>query len=217
MKKKMAILGLVLIFLTGCTNINTTSYKDIITSVVTSKHNLTNAHRTGYSYYLPNGVMAKDAKDFNEVLTDANNTYYFYVDVVSYYNRVIEEYQIDTNAYYSEKINYEDKYGYLEINQQKNNKYLVEIMYNYAKIEVIVDSNNLKEAITNSIVILSSIDYNKDVLANIIGDNVLQFNEETYDIFKTKKQDSDFLDVESNNIYDNNDENTKEEDPDLIN
>ena len=90
-------------------------------------------------------------------------------------------------------------------------------MYNYAKIEVIVDSNNLKEAITNSIVILSSIDYNKDVLANIIGDNVLQFNEETYDIFKTKKQDSDFLDVESNNIYDNNDENTKEEDPDLIN
>ena len=87
-------------------------------------------------------------------------------------------------------------------------------MYNYAKIEVIVDSNKINEAITNSIVILSSINYNKDILANIIGDNVLQFNEEKFDIFKTKKTDSDFLDVEQNNIYNDND--IKEEDPDLI-
>ena len=214
MKKKITILFLSLILLTGCTNINKADYKEIITSSVTSKYNITNAYRTGYSYYLPSGISSTNSKYYNETLEDSTNTYYFYVDVVSYYNRVIEEYTINPNAYYSEKINYEDKYGYIEINQQKNNKYLIEIMYNYAKIEVIVDSNKINEAITNSIVILSSINYNKDILANIIGDNVLRFNEEKFDIFKTKKTDSDFLDVEQNNIYNDND--IKEEDPDLI-
>lgn len=37
------------------------------------------------------------------------------------------------------------KFGYVEVNLLKNDKYLVEIMYNYAKIEVIVDKSNLNE------------------------------------------------------------------------
>lgn len=217
MKKKIAILGVLVCLLTGCTVANKASYNEIITSAVTSKFNLNNQYRTGYSYYLPNGVSSTNATDYNESITDNNYTYYLYVDVVSYYNRVVETYEENSGSYYSQKINYEDKYGYLEINKQKNDKYLIEIMYNYAKIEVMVEESSIKECVSKSIIILSSINYNNEILANIVGDNVLQFNEEEFNIFDTKKSSSDFLDVESNNVYNDTDENTKQEDPDLIN
>src|SRR5574344_298305 len=212
MKKKIILIIALLLIVTGCTKINDLNYNDIISSVVTSKYNLANQYRTGYKYYLPNGISSIDSKDFNETLASSNIKYYLYVDVVSYYNRVVEEYKEDSSAYYSLKINYEDKYGYLEVNQQKNNKYFIEIMYNYAKIEMIVDEDELNEAITNAIIILTSMNYNNSVLTNIVGDNVLQFNEEEFNIFKAKKQESDFLDVESSNVYD--DSASDVEDPD---
>src|SRR5574344_319439 len=216
MKKKIILIIALLLIVTGCTKINDLNYNDIISSVVTSKYNLANQFRTGYKYYLPNGMSSIDSKDFNETLSSGDIKYYLYVDVVSYYNRVVEEYQTDENAYYSNKINYEDKYGYLEVNKQDNNKYFIEIMYNYAKIELIVDENKINEGITNAIIILTCMDYNNNVLANIVGDNVLQFNEEEFNIFQAKKQESDFLDVESNNVYDNSSD-VKPDDPDLIN
>jgi hypothetical protein len=216
MKKKVIIMLIIIFFTAGCVKINNLNYDEIINNIISSKYNLNNQYRTGYKYYLPNGVIATNSKDYNEALADEFNNYYLYVDVVSYYNRVISEYTIDPTAFYSTKINYEDKYGYLEINKQQNNKYLIEIMYNYAKIEMIVDYNNIKESITNAIIILSSIQYNNDILANLVGDNVLQFNEEEFNIFQVKKDASNFLDVESNNIYEDTPD-AETEDPDLVN
>jgi hypothetical protein len=86
-------------------------------------------------------------------------------------------------------------------------------MYNYAKIEVIVDESGIKEAVSNAMIILSSVKYNNEIIENIIGDNILQFKETDFNIFETKKTESNFLEVESNNIYVDN--TTK--DPDLIN
>ena len=80
---------------------------------------------------------------------------------------------------------------------------------------LIVDKDDINRCVSNAIIILSSVDFNNEILTNIVGDNVLQFNEEEFDIFKTKKQTSDFLDVESNNVYNDTDD-TKQEDPDLI-
>ena len=214
MKKKIILMIISLIILSGCTYINNEEYSELLSSVITSDYELFNTYRSGYKYYLPNGLNTIDIKDFNEKLKDKKYSYYLYVDVVSYYNRVVEEYQIDNNAYYSYKINYEDKFGYLEVNKVKSNKYFVEIMYNYAKIEVIVDEHDLNKTIANSIIMLSSISYNNDILANIVGDNVLQFNEEEFNIFKAKKDTSNFLEVESNNIYEEIEET--EVDPDLV-
>ena len=213
MKKKITLLGIMILLLTGCTSINNISYQEIITSVVTSNYELTNTYRKGYKYYLPNGMDSVNTKDFNEIIEDKYYNDYLYVDAVSYYNRVIEDYQKDDNAYYSEKINFEDKFGYIEVNKQKNDKYFIEIMYNYAKIEVIVDEKDLNKAICNSIIILSSINYNNDILSNIVGDNILEFNEEVLDIFKAKKEKSNFLEVEENNVYEDVEE---EKDPDLV-
>ena len=213
MNKKIILFITGLILLTGCTYIEKIPLDEIIVSVITSDYELNNTYRSGYKYYLPNGMDTIDVKDFNEKLEDKNYTYYLYVDVVSNYNRVIEEYEVNPDAYYSYKINYEDKFGYLEVNLQKNNKYFIEIMYNYAKIEVIVDKDDINKVVSNSIIILSSITYNNDILASIVGDNVLQFNEEEFNIFRARRESSNFLDVESNNIYE---EVEEEIDPDLV-
>ena len=211
--KKFVVLTLVLLLFTGCTNINDENYNSIISSVVTSKYNIYNENRSGYKYYMPTSMSSVDTKDYNEKISTGKYNYYLFVDVVSYYNRIIIDYKKDDNAYYSEPINYEDKYGYIEINRQENKKYLVEIMYNYAKIEVMVEECDIKEAITNSIIILSSINYNNEILASIVGDNALEFNEETFDIFQAKKKESNYLDVEAADVYEEPDE---EVDPDLV-
>ena len=212
MKKKLLFMLALLVFFTGCTNVSKSSYDEIVDSIINSKYNIENVFRTGYKYYAPNSMMSVDSRDYNEIVATNNYNYYLYVDVVSYYNRVISEYSVNSNAYYSKSINFEDKYGYIEINKQSNGKYLVEIMYNYAKIEVMVEECDLKNTVANAMIILSSISYNNNILQSIIGDNALQFNEETYDIFKTKKQTTNYLDVEANDIY----EEVETTDPDLV-
>ena len=211
MKKIIIMIGL-LVLLTGCTNINKLSYEEIMNniSVNSSKRNI---YRTGYSYYLPRGMQVADSTLYNEIIEDANNRYYLYVDVVSYDKKIEKEYQVNSNAIYSSKISFEDKFGYVEINLLKNDKYLVEIMYNYAKIEVIVDKNNCKEAMLSIINILKSVEYNDSIIANLMGDDILNFNEEEFNIFNTKGSESNYITVDDN--Y--KEEEEKFFDPDLIN
>ena len=212
---KYLALIIVIILLCGCQVIEKASYDNLISNVVTSKYDLKNTYRTGYNFYLPNGIKSSEINEYNEILTDSKYNYYLYVDVVSFYNRVIEEYEKDDTAFYSQKINYADKFGYLEVNKLENDKYLIEIMYNYAKIEVIVHSYDLNDAITKSLIVLASINYNNEILANVVGDDSLQFDEEKFDIFSTKKKDiTNILDVGSSEIEDNKDEGFN--DPDLI-
>ena len=209
---KKIILILAVIILTGCTSIDNISYDEIISEIVSSKYEIYNENRSGYKYYTPCNISSNDTIDYNEILEDDSYRYYFYVDVVSYYNRVIESYEVDNNAFYSKAINYQDKFGYIEINEVSNNKYLLEIMYNYAKIEVIVDKYDLPKAISNSLIILSSVKYNSEILETIVGENILTSKEIEFNIFETKKTESNFLEVEANNIY-----VEEENDPDLIN
>ena len=209
---KKFILILAVIILTGCTSIDNVSYDEIISEIVSSKYEIYNENRSGYKYYTPSNISSNDTIDYNEILEDDSYRYYFYVDVVSYYNRVIESYEVDNNAFYSKAINYQDKFGYIEINEVSNNKYLLEIMYNYAKIEVIVDKYDLSKAISNSLIILSSVKYNSEILETIVGENILTSKEIEFNIFETKKTESNFLEVEANNIY-----VEEENDPDLIN
>lgn len=211
MKKIIIMIGL-LVLLTGCTNINKLSYEEIMNniSVNSSKRNI---YRTGYSYYLPRGMQVADSTLYNEIIEDANNRYYLYVDVVSYDKKIEKEYQVNSNAIYSSKISFEDKFGYVEINLLKNDKYLVEIMYNYAKIEVIVDKRYCNEAMLSIINILKSVEYNDSIIANLMGDDILNFNEEEFNIFNTKGSESNYITVDDN--Y--KEEEEKIFDPDLIN
>ena len=211
--KKFLVVLIAILILSGCSNIQSKDYDTLINEAASSKYDIVNTYRTGYNYYAPGNMDISNILDYNETLEDSSHKYYFYVDVVSYYNRVIENYEVNPEAYYSKVINYQDKYGYIEINKWKNGKYLLEIMYNYAKIEVIVDEENIKSAITNSMVVLSSVKYNNNVLENIVGENVLTSKEIECNIFETKKSESNFLKVSEEDIYEDDD---TVKDPDLV-
>ena len=210
--KKIILIIIILVLTAGCTNINKLSYDDIVNNITTMSTK-DNIYRTGYSYYLPRGMKVADSTLYNEVIEDANSKYYLYVDVVSFYKKITKEYEINNNAIYSSKINYNDKFGYVEVNLLKNDKYLVEIMYNYAKIEVIVDKRKCKEAMLSIINILKSVEYNDSIIANLMGDDILNFNEEEFNIFNTKGSESNYLTVDN----DYKEEEEKIFDPDLIN
>ena len=212
--KKFLVVLIAILILSGCSNIQSKDYDTLINEAASSKYDIVNTYRTGYKYYAPGNMDISNILDYNETLEDSSHKYYFYVDVVSYYNRVIENYEVNPEAYYSKVINYQDKYGYIEINKWKNGKYLLEIMYNYAKIEVIVDEENIKSAITNSMVVLSSVKYNNNLLESIVGENVLTAKETEFNIFETKKNESNFLKVSEEDVYEDKD---VPNDPDLVN
>lgn len=211
MKKILIIICL--LFITGCSDIRKQSYDDIINNIAT-RANKDNVYRTGYSYYLPRGMRVSDSTLYNEAITDARYKYYLYVDIVSYYKKVTKDYSVNNNALVSKKIDYNGKFGYVEVNLLKNDKYLVEIMYNYAKIEVIVDKSNLNEAMLSIINILKSVEYNDSIIANLMGDDILNFSEEEFNIFNTKGSESNYLTVDKDA---SKEEDTKIPDPDLIN
>ena len=192
--KKIIILIISIIFLCGCTKIDNNNIGDIIKDVVSNNNYRANQFRNGYKFYLPNGLSIIKIDDRNIVFKENDIKYYMYVDIVSYYHKVENTYKENNDSYFSSLINYDNKSGYVEVNV-KNDKYLIEIMYNYAKIEVIVDSKDIASTITNSLIILSSIDFNDDVINNLLEADVLNYSEETFNIFETKANDSNFLKV----------------------
>ncbi len=116
--------------------------------------------------------------------------YYLYVDLVSYYNKVSNSYKVndDSDAVYSEILNN----GYVLVTKY-NNEYFIEVMYNYAKIEVI--SSDIKNAISRSLVVLNSISYNDSVIETLLG-NSIDYNEEKFELLGPSVNTENFLEYE---------------------
>ncbi len=191
--RKVLALILTVFALTGCTisNINTNDYMKNINTILSRKSKYTNKNAIGYQYYLPNGVVVTEVNDFNQRLMSKGDIYYLYADVVSYYHKVKSKYKIDKKAYISKELKYKNKFGYVEVNEYKN-YYYIEMMYNYAKIESYVSKSNLKDSLNNMAFILSSVKYNNDIVESLLGEEKYNLSDnETYNIFKTKKASND--------------------------
>ena len=210
--KKIFIIIVLLFITTGCTIVQIdTKSVDNITSVVLSKNNkLYNRIGKGYKYYKPRGVSYIDTNELNDILYSNGNYYYLYIDAISYYNKTNIEYKENKNLYYSKKISYDDKFGYLEI-VKEDKKYHIEFMYNYAKIEAYVDKDNLNQSVMNMAYILSSIQYNRKVIETLIGENSLDYKEEKYDIFKSERENSTFVEY-AEKYYNYDDKKDKDQD-----
>ena len=203
-----------MLFISGCQTINKTSIDDII-NVFASDIKRVNIYRTGYSYYIPTGLSVSDYSLYNEVLETDNLTFYFYIDLISYYNKVQFEYKKNEDAYYSTSLKKDDKFGYLEINLKENDQYLIEIMFNYAKIEVMVDKSDIKEALSYAVAILRSLEYNDVIINNLLNEDILSYQEETYNIFNTTSDEvSNYLKAVEQDQYI---EEEQIKDTDLIN
>lgn len=214
MKRIVLLLSLILVT-SACTNLNNLDYKDNINEVIKSNSNnkLYNHVGNGYKYYLPKYMSVKNMINFNEKINSNDYTYYLYLDVVSFNSKKQDKINKKCDINYEFKQNNNE--GFLCVNNV-NNEYLVEIVYNYAKIEVKVAKNDLNEAINNGIIILSTIKYDSDLISKMIGESKLDGSEETLNIFKDTKSKDDFLDVVEE--YDNYDDSqNKVPDYDVIN
>ncbi len=188
MKKKLLILTLSILTLTGCTNLTNANLDKITNTMLSSKTNLTNNVFDGYKYYVPRGLRMVMKNDYNaSFLDEYNNTYYLYIDIISYYNNEKLDYNINKDAYFSKELDYNKKEGYLEITKVKDsNYYFIEYMYNYGKIEAFVKEKELNSAIINMSCVLSSLKFNRTVLETIVGNKVLNYKEDIYDVMKPK-------------------------------
>lgn len=197
-KKYIALTILCLLLTTGCSigiaKVNDKNY--IIENILLDDSKLSNTGYKGYEIYVPNTLKLINKSEYNTIFKDEyNNDYYMYVDAVSYLNKVENSYEEDKNSYYSKKVVSKDnkKDGYIEINKIKN-KYFVEAVYNYGKIEVYTEEKYLNTVLTNISQVLASLKYKKKVLEALVGDNVLNYKEESFNIFTTKKSTTNYLD-----------------------
>jgi len=213
--KKIFLILVMILTLSGCTNIKSLSYDNIVNGLANNPKK-TNKFKQGFQFYIPKGLSIDDAGS-NYVILESNEAYYYlYTDLVSYHENKNFIYEINKNAIYSKKINYNKKQGFVEINLWENNQYLIEIMYNYAKIEVMVDESFINKALINSINILNSINYNDKIIESLLEDDNLTYTEEIFDMFEETKNDDNHLDyVDSDNILEEDKEEIK--DTDFIN
>lgn len=188
MKKKIILLIISILTLTGCTNLTNMSIDEVVEVMLKNDTNLSNNVFDGYKYYIPKGLRLLEKDEYNASFKDEyNNTYYFYIDVVSFYNKEEAEYKVNNKAYFSKELDYNDKKGYLEITKiEDTDAYFLEYMYNYGKIEAFVKENEIKSAIINMSSVLKSLEFNRTVLESLIGNNVLDYKEDTYDVMKPK-------------------------------
>ena len=194
---KKIFIFILLLILTGCTvvRIDTTNIDTIIDVVLTKENKLFNRVGKGYKYYVPKGVMYVDTNELNEVLYSNGNYYYLYIDLVNYYYKSKLKYKENNAAYYSRKFDKKDgfKYsGYLEITKAKDNMYHIDFMYNYSKVEALVEKEDLNESVLNISYILSTIKYNKTVIDMMMDEDYFTNKTGKYNNYKTNDSSNKF-------------------------
>lgn len=213
MKKKIVIF-LSILLLTGCSfyKIEESTVNEILDEVLSIDTKLYNNVFDGYKYYVPRGLKVIEKNNYNTRVIQGKETFYIYVDVVSYYYNVTKDFVPNSGSYFSKELKYNGKRGYINITKVKEH-YFVEFMYNYAKIEAMISEQNLKQSILNMSYILSSVKYNHSVINTLIGENILNYKEEKFDIFTSKKENNNFLEY-----YEKHEnEDYKEDEDDVLN
>lgn len=191
--KKILLIILPLFCLCGCVRLGNLNYDEIM-SYFDYNPKSANVFRNGYKLYVPKGLNVSDAGLNYMILSSVNSKYYIYFDLVAFSNKEETKYETNSNYLYSKIITKGNISGYINIKNIENDKYLIEIVYNYAKIEVMVDSGEGKEALLNAINILNSIKYDEIIIENLLKDDSLNYTEEIYDMFEKAKDNSNILD-----------------------
>lgn len=208
--KKYILAVIALLFLTGCTNLDTLSYDKIIDNTLEEKTSKSNTYLEGYKLYLPLHMTLIGDLNNNNILYSYGDKYYLYVDLISYYNKKQNEYEIEEESYkYSKNFDYKDLKGYVLVSKSKGG-YLVQTMYNYAKVEVV--TTDVKRAIADSLIVLKNIKYNYKIIDSMIGANALVYDIELFTLLGPKKNTDSFLEyVEEYGVYDEKDSNNDED------
>ncbi len=192
--KKTFILLLILVLCVGCTRIDNIENLDtLVDTIFQSGSQKANTTSLGYKYYLPMGVEKVSDKDYNQKFKVNDNYIYLYADIVSYYyQNALNFTDEDDNCYYYKKINNNGKEGYIKIEKLKSDEYFIKIIYNYTKIEAYTNKPNLNKILTDSMIILDSIDYNNKLIEKIIDEEYSSSADKEYKIDKPQDAESKF-------------------------
>lgn len=195
MKKKVSLLLVILLTMTGCTavRIDTKDIDNIVDVVLSKDNKLYNHIGKGYKYYIPRGMTYIDTNEFNDKIYSDGKYYYLYIDAVSYYHQKDVKYEKNQNSIYFRELKDEDKKGYIDI-IEKDGKYLVEFMYNYARIESLVNKEDINDVILNSSYILSTVKFNNNVIKILLDEDYFKYKEEKFELFeKVEEKNENFL------------------------
>ena len=209
---KLFMLLTTVLLLSGCVHVNRDSIETITNYIVDNNIHSYNYNSRGYKMYIPRGLSVTYSSNLNKVIKSQAYDYYLYVDLVSYFNKENLEYKKEDNIYYSEYI--KDNQGVINVSKKDNN-YLVVVQYNYAKVETMVKEKDIKIAISNSLIMLSSIQYNEQVIKAMLDEGVLSLNERPVEVFKTKDSagQNELIEIEDSEYI----EEDSEKDRDYIN
>lgn len=195
MKKWVSLLLVIFsLSLTGCTAVRIdTKDTDNIVDVVLSKDNkLYNHIGKGYKYYIPRGMTYIDTNEFNDKIYSDGKYYYLYIDAISYYHQKEIKKEKSENSIYYKEIKINDKKGYIDVKKQ-DDKYLVEFMYNYARIESLVNKEDINNVILNSSYILSTVKFNNNVIKILLDEDYFKYKEEKFELFDKVEKNENFL------------------------
>ena len=194
---KKYIIALIMLFLiTGCYNIKDKDLDKLSEHILSEKTKYRNTALRGYKLYLPIGMTLTGDSHNNNVIFSGGDKYYLYVDLISYYNKSSNMYKInkESGAYFKKTIEFDDKIGYIIITEENDGKYFIEILYNYAKIEV--RTSDVREALAKSLIVLKSIKYNDKVIESLIGNNIISYDEEEFELKGPKTNHNAFLEYD---------------------
>ena len=198
MYKKLLIICFVLL-LCGCKKLDdNVQYIEFVNDCL-SENYINNDVSLGYKFYVPKGVKKVHDYDYNQVFFAYDSFIYLYVDIISYYHKKELQYTKLGNEFYFENFVYNGKNGYLKIEKIEDD-YLVTIVYNYSRIEIVAKKDNLNKLITVGSIILNSIDYNDVVIEKVLGGDLGEFAEFTYEVDKPEGAVSNFSQILEENV-----------------
>lgn len=201
MKKLVVLLSIIVVCLSGCSakKLDNTDLGKNIKILLTEEVDYSNVYFDGYKFFVPKGLQIISKDEYNSVFLDRNaNKYYLYIDAISYYHKTENTYMVDEDIHYSNKLNYNKKTGYINIEEMEG-KFYIQFMYNYAKMEAYVNKDDLTSVVNNMCYILRTIEFNDKVLESLIGDNVLSYQEEEFNLFDAEKSNENVLEVVGDN------------------
>ena len=197
MKRLIVLFSISLFFITGCSviKLDDSNIEKNVDALLSRKVRLYNVYYEGYKYYLPKGLSFVEKEDYNAILKDKNNNlYYLYVDVISYYHKIENNYEEDKDSYLSKRLDYGKKTGYIQIDKI-DSKYYVQFVFHYAKMEAYVEEEELVDVVSRMCSVLRTMKFTDVILESLVGENVLDYKEEDYTLFKADSSKKNFLDV----------------------
>ena len=197
MKKIIILLSISVLLVTGCTvkKLDDTNIGSNISFLLSDDTKLYNTFFDGFKYYVPKGLKLVNKDSYNAVFMDGNsNRYYLYVDAISYYHKTENTYMVNKNIHYSNKLNYNGKSGYIDI-EKVDDKFYIQFVFNYAKMEAKVSEEDLTSVINNMCYVLRTVKFNDLVLESLIGENALNYKEEDFKLFRKDKKNTNVLKV----------------------